>query len=161
AARVAGCRRGAAESDGRRPSGSGSWIDPLGLIKCNPSEKPGPQLPGRIAETFDKGVYKNRQLVRDETFYKYHGLDNRTGRKISWLTNEKYNSEQLLREKLAIRHDWGVNITNVSEFKVPKGTWVSEGPAAAQGAGYPGLGYQSVVSNLPRTWVVKTMRVPW
>lgn len=104
------------------------------MSKCNPSEKLGPNLPGRIAETFDKGIYKNRQLSIDETFFKYHGVDNRTGRKISWLTNEKYNSEQLLREKLAIRHDWGVNITHVSEFKIPKGTWVSEGSAAAQGA---------------------------
>ena len=137
------------------------WVDPLGLSKCSSEIKPGPQLPKGIAETFDKELYKNRQLTRDETFYKYHGLDNRTGRKISWLTNEKYESEQVLREKLAIRHDWGVNITNVSEFNVPKGTWLSEGPAAAQGAGYPGLGYQAVVSNLTKTWVIKTMRVPW
>jgi RHS repeat-associated protein len=116
------------------------WVDPWGLSRCNTGKKPGPQLPGGIAETFGKSVYKNRQLKRDETFYKYHGVNNRTGRKISWLTNEKYNSEEVLREKLAIRHDWGVNITNVSEFRVPKGTWVSEGPAAAQGAGYPGMG---------------------
>ncbi|WP_426722484.1 hypothetical protein [Enterobacter cloacae complex sp. 310G5] len=91
-----------------------------------------------------KAFIKNRQLKTDETFYKYHGVNNRTGRKISWLTNEKYNPEEVLREKLAIRHDWGVNITNYQSFKVPKGTWVSEGPAAAQGAGYPGMGYQAV-----------------
>ncbi|EUL86992.1 hypothetical protein P827_01495 [Enterobacter kobei] len=137
------------------------WVDPWGLSRCSTGKKPGPQLPGGIAEIFDKSVYKNRQLKTDETFYKYHGVNNRTGRKISWLTNEKYNPEEVLREKLAIRHDWGVNITNVSEFKVPKGTWVSEGPAAAQGAGYPGMGYLAVVSNLPRAWVVKTLGVPW
>ncbi|MGP3591501.1 RHS repeat-associated core domain-containing protein [Vagococcus sp. WN89Y] len=137
------------------------WIDPWGLAKCSSGEKTGPQLPGRIAETFDKGIYKNRQLKSNEVFYKYHGVDNRTGRKISWLTNEKYSSEQLLREKLAIRHDWGVAITKMSEFNVPKGTWVSEGLAAAQGVGYPGLGYQAVVSNLPRSWIIKTMGVPW
>ncbi len=137
------------------------WVDPLGLSKCSFDEKPGPQLPEKIAGTFDKGIYKNRQLNKDEIFYKYHGVDNRTGRKISWLTNKKYSSEQLLQEKLAIRHDWGVEITKVSEFRVPRGTWVGEGLAAAQGAGYPGLGYQAVVSNLPKSWVIRTMKVPW
>jgi hypothetical protein len=39
-----------------------------------------------------------------------------------------------------IRRDWGVNITNVSEFTIPQGTWVSERMAAAQGTGYPGGG---------------------
>ncbi|CCO84407.1 rhs-family protein [Erwinia amylovora Ea266] len=67
----------------------------------------------------------------------------------------------MLRQKLAIRHDWGVVITKVSEFKVPQGTWISEGPAAAQGAGYPGLGYQAVVSNLPKSWIINTLKVPW
>jgi hypothetical protein len=49
-----------------------------------------------------------------------------------------------------------VNITSVSEFNVPKGTWISEGTAAAQGAGYGGGGYQAVINNLPRAWVLKT-----
>ncbi|WP_459474536.1 RHS repeat domain-containing protein, partial [Erwinia amylovora] len=140
------------------------WVDPLGLAKCGNNEKSsykGPELPGSIAETFDKGIYKNRQLYKSETFYKYHGLNNRTGRKYSWLTNERYGSEEMLRQKLAIRHDWGVVITKVSEFKVPQGTWISEGPAAAQGAGYPGLGYQAVVSNLPKSWIINTLKVPW
>ncbi|ADP11312.1 Rhs-family protein [Erwinia sp. Ejp617] len=140
------------------------WVDPLGLSKCSNNEKTsykGPELPGSIAETFDKGIYKNRQLYKSETFYKYHGLNNRTGRKYSWLTNERYGSEEMLRQKLAIRHDWGVVITKVSEFKVPQGTWISEGPAAAQGVGYPGLGYQAVVSNLPKSWIINTLKVPW
>lgn len=57
---------------------------------------------------------------------------------------------------MAIRDDWGVKITAVSEFNVPAGTWVSEGAAASQGAGYPGQGYQAVIQNLPNSWVTRT-----
>ena len=72
--------------------------------------------------------------------YKYHGVDNRTGRKHSWLANKLYSSEDALRQDLAIRHDWGISITDISKFKITQGTWVSEGPAASQGAGYPRWG---------------------
>ena len=141
-----------------------TWADPLGLSKCSggaAKRPPGPTLPKGIADTFTGGAYKNRKLATDETYYKYHGTNNRTGKPFSWLTNQKYTSEAQLRADLAIRHDWGVNITRVSEFNVPKGTWVSEGPAAPQGAGYPGGGYQAVVTNLPRAWVINTLGVPW
>lgn len=117
---------------------------------------PGPVLPDKIADTFKNGIYTNRILVNDAAFYKYHGVDNRTGKKYSWLTNKRYASEVELRTDLAIRSDWGVNITSVSEFKVPKGTWVSEGSAASQGEGYNGGGYQAVITNLPKSWVVRT-----
>ncbi|WNW12477.1 RHS repeat-associated core domain-containing protein [Pseudomonas sp. DTU_2021_1001937_2_SI_NGA_ILE_001] len=142
------------------------WADPLGLSKCGTSSRkrpPGPTLDKRTTDSFTNGKYTNRQLTRNERYYKYHGVDNRTGRKVSWLTNQKYTSEDALRRDLAIRHDWGVKITKVSEFEVPKGTWVSEGPAALQGPGldYPGGGYQAVITNLPRAWVLKTTGVPW
>ncbi|WP_179124811.1 hypothetical protein [Salmonella bongori] len=81
---------------------------------------PGPKLPDNIASTFENGIYTNRKLTQDEFFYKYHGVDNRTGRKYSWLTNKLYTSEDTLRQDLAIRHDWGVNITDVSKFRVPQ-----------------------------------------
>jgi hypothetical protein len=54
-----------------------------------------------------------------------------------------------------------VNITDVSEFNIPQGSWTSEGMAAAQGTGYPGDGYQAVVTNLPKVWINKTTGVPW
>ena len=116
----------------------------------------GPTLSARVAATFKNGAYSNRKLGKEENFYKYHGVDNRTGKKISWLTNKKYTSESQLRKELAIRKDWGVKINRVSTFRVPKGTWISEGKAAAQGKKYPGGGYQAVISNLPRSWVVRT-----
>ncbi|WP_208616116.1 hypothetical protein [Citrobacter werkmanii] len=122
---------------------------------------PGPKLPDNIESAFENGIYTNRKLTQDEFSYKYHGVDNRTGRKYSWLTNKLYTSEDTLRQDLAIRHIWGVNITDVSKFRVPQGTWVSEGTAAAQGAGYPDGGYQAVISNIPDVWVTNTTGVPW
>jgi len=131
------------------------WVDPLGLSGI------GPTLPDNIAQTFKESYYQNRQLSEDEALYKYHGVNNRTGRKFSWLTNKKYPCEDKLREGLAIRRDWGVNITSVSDFNVPKGTWLSEGPAAPQGEGYADGGYQVVLTNLPKAWVKKTKGVQW
>jgi RHS repeat-associated protein len=138
------------------------YTDPLGLCKTNINNSyPGPKLPDNIAETFEGGIYKNRKLTQDDFLYKYHDEDNRTGRKYSWLSNENLSSENALRQDLAIRHDWGINITDVSKFKVPQGTWLSEGPAAAQGAGYPGGGYQAVILNVPKVWVTNTTKVLW
>ncbi|NDW11228.1 hypothetical protein D0T56_16410 [Dysgonomonas sp. 520] len=117
---------------------------------------PGPELPLKIAETFEKGVYINRQLKINEKLFKYHGINNRTGKKYSWFTNKKYATEEELRQQLAIRNDWGVQIEYVTEFNVPAGTWVSEGKAAAQGIGYPGGGSQAVITNTPNAWIVRT-----
>ena len=121
-----------------------------------PKTLPGPTLPEKIADTFTDSAYVNRQLATDTSFFKYHGVDNRTGRKFSWVTDQKYSSEAELRRALAIREDWGVSITRVSEFNVPKGTWISEGTAASQGAGFPGGAYQGVIQNLPRSWITRT-----
>lgn len=125
-----------------------------------PNSLPGPTLDSKIADTFEGGRYTNRQLATNERFFKYHGVNNRTGRKVTWFSNRRYTSEDALRQDLAIRRDWGVQITRVSEFEAPAGTWVSEGAAAAQGAGYAGGGYQAVVTNVPRAWVIRTNKFP-
>jgi hypothetical protein len=117
---------------------------------------PGPQLPERIASTFENSIYKNRKLATDESYFKYHGVDNRTGRKYSWLTNKKYATDTEIRKGLAIREDWGVKLESVTEFKVPAGTYVSEGKAASQGVGYAGGDYQAVITNVPDAWIIKT-----
>ena len=117
----------------------------------------GPILPTKIASSFNNSIYTNRKLINSERFFKYHGIDNRTGKKYIWLTNKKYPSEKTLRNNLAIREDWGVEIKYVSEFDVPAGTWVSEGTAASQGIGYPGGDYQAIILNIPKTWTVKTV----
>lgn len=120
---------------------------------------PGPQLPKEIAYSFKDALYVNRKLTINETFYKYHGIDNRSGKKYSWITNKKYNSELELRQNLAIKEEWGIQIEYVSEFNVPSGTWISEGKAASQGVGYPGGDYQAVITNMPNSWVVRTDKV--
>jgi RHS repeat-associated protein len=144
----------------KNPTG---WIDPHGLKKsicqkhsaCDPCDN----LPKNILDTFIDGNAKGRILSEGETFYKYHGDNNRVGRKYSWLTNKNYQTEIGLRRALAIRTDWGVNITKISMFKVPAGTLVCEGKAAPQGIGYPGKGYQAVIVNLPKAWINTTRNV--
>jgi hypothetical protein len=49
-----------------------------------------------------------------------------------------------------------VKIEFVSEFEVPAGTWISEGKAASQGVGYSGGDYQNVITNVPKSWILKT-----
>lgn len=119
---------------------------------------PGPKLPDTIAATFQDGKYSNVKLSSDRIMYKYHGVDNRTGQKVTWLTDRKYSNETELRRDLAIKKEWGVKLTSVSAFKVPKGTWISEGKAAGQGEAYPGGGYQAVVQNVPKSWLIRTDR---
>lgn len=126
------------------------------ILTKNLDNLPGTKLPKEIANTFQNGEYYNRKLSSNEIFYKYHGINNRTGKKYSWLTNKKYSSEAELRVKLAIREDWGVKIESITEFNVPAGTWISEGKAASQGVAYPGGDYQVVILNLPKSWIIKT-----
>ena len=128
------------------PESSGFQINSIDQL-------PGPDLSEKIRQTFKDGVYTNRRLNSDSTFFKYHGINNRTGKKEIWVTDRKYESESDLRKALAIRDDWGVNITRVTKFLVPKGTWVSEGLAASQGGQYIGGGYQAVILNLPRSQI--------
>jgi hypothetical protein len=120
----------------------------------------GPRLPVKqVGDTFKNGVYYNRKLKTDEVFYKYHGVNNRTGRKHTWLVKSTYSSEKVLREKLAILPEWGVEISKRTKFVAPKGTWVSEGIAAPQKgiSSMPGGDYQSVISNVPKAWIVNTV----
>ena len=121
----------------------------------------GPVLESeRVVATFAGKKYVNRKLATEEQFYKYHGVSNRTGNKVSWLTKKRYSTEEELRRDLAIKKDWGIEVTGVTTFRAPAGTWVSEGAAAGQGTGYPGGGYQAVIKNVPRTWIIRTER-PW
>jgi RHS repeat-associated protein len=140
---------------------STAWVDPLGLEKkcpMHPKCDPCENLPQNIKDTFEGGKATGRQLTDSENFYKYHGDNNRVGRKFAWLTDKNYATETGLRRALAIRKDWGVSIIKVSKFEVPAGTWVCEGKAASQGKGYPGKGYQAVVTNVPRSWITNTTK---
>jgi hypothetical protein len=139
-------------------SGVDNILDDLSFEQVATDVKylPGPQLPEKIAATFENSLYTNKQLVSNQRYFKYHGTNNRTGKKYTWLVDKKYGSEVELRRGLAIREDWGVQIEFVSEFDVPTGTWISEGKAAPQGIGYPGGDHQVVILNVAKSWIVKT-----
>ncbi len=128
----------------------------LNTLAASVKYLPGPQLPFDVAKTFSNGVYKNRKLLTTEIFYKYHGVNNRTGKTYTWVVKNKYESEEALRKGVAIRRDWGVDIEQVSEFHIPAGTWVSEGTAASQGIEYIGGDYQAVILDIRDTWIFKT-----
>jgi hypothetical protein len=131
-------------------------------------ELPGPTtLTTRTVASFRAGIYSNRLLQSEETLYRYHGVLNRNavnkakdGSKFVWLTNKKFTSEEAMRRELAVRRDWPVTIDAVSTVRVPKGTWLSEGEAGAQGEGYPGGGYQVAIENVPNAWILRTDK-PW
>lgn len=164
AARMAsGARAGTANTGGAtlHAANENKRIANDNLLRKTEGNLPGPNLSNpklkpEVVASFKDGKYTNRQLELETRFYKYHGIDNRTGAKVSWLTNRKYESEAELRRDLAIRRDWNVKLTGVSEFRAPKGTWISEGIAGQQGPGYPGGAYQLVIENVPEAWVVKT-----
>jgi hypothetical protein len=108
------------------------------------------------------GHYTNRQVDGNETFYKYHGENNRLGKTHTYVTKKKYSNESDLRNEAAILDEWGVNLDRVTEFKPDKGTWISEGTAAAQkgvsGEVRKGGGYQGLIDskNLPKSAVRRT-----
>lgn len=113
--------------------------------------------------TFADGSYSNRRLDKPERFYKYHGANPSTGKKYSWITNKKYGSEKALRRELAILGDWVPEFKYMTEFEVPAETWISEGITASQGSGneqLPGGGYQAVIENLPKTWILRRDVLP-
>lgn len=129
---------------------------------------PGPKVPANHAGNFTGGKYVNRQVSGDEIFYKYHGVNNRTGKTHNYLTTKRYTSESALRDDLAILDEWGIQIDRVTTFRPARGTWISEGPAASQvgkatGEFRPGGGYQGLIdtNNLPRSSVIRTDLLDW
>jgi len=129
------------------------------------TQKVGPIIVDKnVLDSFKDQTYSNRQLVEDEIFFKYHGIDNRTGRKYTWLVKQAYTNEAILRTRLAILPDWGVEITLRSTFKVPAGIWVSEGVTASQRSFkdlnliLPGGDYQGVITNVTDAWIINTVK---
>jgi hypothetical protein len=128
---------------------------------------PGPTVPAYHAKNFTAGKYVNRQVSGDEIFYKYHGVDNRTGKTHNYLSNKRYTSESALRNDLAILDEWGITIDRMTTFKPARGTWISEGTAARQvgltGEIRAGGGYQGLIDvpNLPNSSVIRTDLLGW
>ncbi len=92
----------------------------------------GPKIPDYHVGNFTNKLITNRQVSGEETFYKYHGPDNRLGKTHNYVTKELYSIESALRDDLAILDEWGISFTHVTTFKPVKGTWIGEGTAAKQ-----------------------------
>jgi hypothetical protein len=129
---------------------------------------PGPTVPAYHSKNFTGGKYVNRQVKGDEIFYKYHGVDNRTGKTHNYLSNTKYKSEAALRNDLAILDEWGISIDRMTTFKPATGTWISEGTAARQVGDFTGEiraggGYQGLIDvhNLPNSSIIRTDLLGW
>ncbi|MBF0208807.1 MAG: pre-toxin TG domain-containing protein [Oligoflexia bacterium] len=125
----------------------------------------GPQLPSRQIKNFKNQKYFNRKLDEDEIFYRYHGENNREGRKFIYATKIEYIDEQSLRNGAAILDEWGVTITSKSKIQAPSGSWVSEGLAAAQKGELTsemriGGEYQSLFAtpDIPVSWILNTTK---
>lgn len=125
----------------------------------------GPQLPPNQVANFTSGKYFNRKLSTDEIYFRYHGVDNRSGRKFIYTMKKEYADEASLREGVAILNEWGVTMTSKSKVRVPAGQWVSEGRAASQtgaltGEIRKGGDYQALFSmpDIPDSWIVTTGR---
>lgn len=116
---------------------------------------PGPQLTKNEIKNFLNSRINSRLLQKNEVFYKYHGIDNRSGKKYTYFTNKIYNAEYDLHSGLAIEDSWGIKITRVTEFNVPAGTWIAEGIAGPQ-INYRGGDYQAIINNAPKKWITKT-----
>lgn len=115
------------------------------------------KLPARIEASFERRVYAQRVLKKDLIAYRYHSPLNPHHEGYVFLTTDKYVSEKLLRERLAIpkgARTEGQHITAVATYRVPHGTLISEGSVAAN-YGFKGGGYQIVVENPPDAWIVK------
>ncbi|MCC7334856.1 MAG: hypothetical protein IT422_07160 [Pirellulaceae bacterium] len=128
--------------------------------------KSAPELPEHYRNTFQDGVYGSRNATGNEVFYKYHGVDNQTGKSYTFVTKEKYASEAALRNELGILTEWGIEIDRVTTFRPPKGTWIREGVAARQVGNFGeirrGGGWQGVIDtkDLPNTSIINTEKLP-
>jgi hypothetical protein len=111
----------------------------------------GPRLPDSKSKTFLHGSYQNRQASGEEILYRYHGLNNQTGKGYTYISNKKFVTERELRDNMGILNKWGVKMYTVTTFQPPKGVWISEGVAAPQkgdrGENRPGGGYQAVIET--------------
>jgi hypothetical protein len=139
-----------------RGSAGGAKGEPRKAANDNIPKAWPPFLGTTVANTFKPGTAQSRRLTAPKTFYRYHGTENATGRRIIWITDKRYATEAEMRVGLAIRRNWGVKIDSLSRIEVPVGEWVEEGLAADQGDEYKGGDYQAVLVNMPASWIKAT-----
>jgi hypothetical protein len=114
------------------------------------------KLPARIEATFDKRLYSQRVLKQDLLVHRYHSPLNAHPDGYVFATTDKFASEKVLRDRLAIPpidNVKGAHITEVTTYRIPHNTLISEGTVAPLQS-YRGGGYQVVLVNPPEAWVV-------
>lgn len=115
------------------------------------------KLPARIEATFEKRLYSQRVLKQDLIVHRYHSPLNVHPDGYVFTTTDRYATEKVLRDRLAIPpidNVKGAHITNVTTYRIPHNTLVSEGTVAPL-QGYKGGGHQIVLENPPEAWIVK------
>lgn len=115
------------------------------------------RLPAHVEKSFKDHVYSQRVLKQKLIAYRYHSPMNDKPRDMFvYVTTDKYASEKMLRERLAlspIDNARGKHITQVDVYHLPHNTLVSEGTVGPM-SGYKGGGYQIVLENPPTAWIV-------
>jgi hypothetical protein len=84
------------------------------------------------------------------------------GKKGTYLSTKRFNSQEELREEMAIPENWGIR-NRVAIVKPDKDTWESISKTEGQkddvtGKWYRGGGEQVFILNLPKSSIVRTER---
>ena len=120
-----------------------------GLVQHGPLN-PGP-LPEAVANTFRGGSYTANTVSEVTTLYRVYG-----GRAMQiggyWTRTKPAGPVQAIIDS-ALNPQWGNPATNVAVIRVPAGTTIYEGTAAAQG-GLVGGGSQVFIPNVNPAWLV-------
>jgi hypothetical protein len=115
---------------------------------------PGP-LPSAIANTFRGGSYAAITLTEATTFYRVYGGTagqmSRSGG--AFLTRTAPSGPLQGMIDLALNPSWGNTASRVAAVRVPAGTTIYEGTAAAQG-GLVGGGNQVFVPAVSQAWIL-------
>jgi RHS repeat-associated protein len=136
-----------------------TWVDPLALAgaPCTPPKaikhgplNPGP-LPQGVADTFRSGTYTARTVSRRTTLYRVYGGN---AKQVGpyWTRTKPSGPTQSVIDS-ALKPQWGNTATRVAKIRVPAGTTIYEGVAAAQG-GLVGGGSQVFIPNVNPAWLV-------
>jgi RHS repeat-associated protein len=113
--------------------------------------RPGP-LPAKIAETFRSSSYTATTLTEATTLYRAYG-GKAQATSIYWTRTPPAGPIQATIDS-ALHWSFGNTAQNVSRIRVPAGTTIYEGVAAAQG-GLVGGGNQVVILNVNPAWLAQ------
>lgn len=120
------------------------------LVRHGPIN-PGPLSP-EVANTFRGGSYTANKLGESTTLYRVYG--GKAGELGSYWSRTKPSGPVQSIIDSALKTEWGNTATKVVEIKVPPGTTIYEGAAAAQG-GLVGGGSQVVIPKVDPGWVIR------